>query len=166
MSTAEMPGGKGLPDYHAHPGRRLGLLATRLVPWVLVAFVLLGLGGCGDATGPSQPPYIAIVNQFSAAPGTDIGSTYTYRVTEISGQLHIDKTITAGPYDTIIVPVQPATYKITLSGAPRQCRYQGGTEFYLLVPENSNTALVRNQISCQSLITLSTAPMWFPTDLA
>ena len=152
-----LPAGECAPDAGIRLGRALGLLAARLVPWVLVASLLVGLGGCSDATGPSQPPYIAIVNQFSAAPGTDIGSVYTYRVTEISGLLHIDKHYTAGPYDTIIVPVKPATYKITMSGAPRQCRYQGGTEFYLLVPENSNTALVRNQISCQSLITVSTA---------
>jgi hypothetical protein len=65
--------------------RRLGGFAVRAVPWLLLLMVLLGLGGCSDATGPTQPPYIAVVAIITAAPGTDVGSQYSYRIEEISG---------------------------------------------------------------------------------
>jgi hypothetical protein len=127
-----------------------------VVPWLLLALLLLA-GGCEEPTAVNQPPYIAIVAIISAADGTDIGDKYTYRVTEISGALHIDEAFHVAPHDTVIVPVKPATYQVALRGLPPQCRVQDGTDLYVLVPQGANTALVRYQISCESLITVTTA---------
>lgn len=117
--------------------------------------VFLGLG-CKEPTAPVEPPYIAIVAIISAPHGTAIGSRYHYRVTEISGTLGIDKSYAVSPNDTVIVPVKPATYQVTLRGVPPQCLTQGGTDVYVLVPEGTNTALVRYLINCESQITVTT----------
>ncbi len=141
----------------AWPGaRRLGRFAARLVPWALLGSLLFLLSGCDGPTDPNRPPYIAIVAIISAPAGTDVGNRYTYRVTEVSGTLHIDETISAAPTDTIIVPVKPATYKVSVAGVPSQCRFQGSPDPYLLVPENSNTAIVRYLISCDSRAIITT----------
>lgn len=139
------------------PSRGLGALVVRLLPWAMIASLLMGLSGCNEGTSPTQPPYIAIVAVITAPGGTAIGDRYTYRVTEISGTLRIDETFRVAPHDTVIVPVKPATYQVTLRGLPPQCRVQDGTDLYILVPEGANTALVRYQISCESLITVTTA---------
>lgn len=136
--------------------RSLGGAAARIVPWALLLTVLLGLSGCSDATGPTQPPYIAVVAIISAPPGTDVGTQYSYHIEEISGTLKIDHTFRVAPTDTVIMPVKPATYRVTLSGLPPQCKVQDGTEIYLLVPEGSNTAIWRYIISCQPQLTLTT----------
>lgn len=145
------------------PLRSLCRFAARLVPWSLI-LTLLGLGGCDEGTRPTQPPYIALIPVITAEAGTDIGSQYTYRITEISGTLNIDETRRVAPGDTVIVPVKPATYRITLSGLPSQCRVQEGTEIYLLVPEGSNTAVWRFLISCESLITITTGTDGYNAD--
>lgn len=145
--------------------RRMGPLAARLVPWTLL-FMLLSLGGCDGGTRPTEPPYIALIPVITAEPGTDIGTQYTYRITEISGTLNIDETRRVAPGDTVIVPVKPATYRITLSGLPSQCLVQEGTEIYLLVPEGSNTAVWRFLISCESLITITTGTDGYNADAA
>lgn len=116
------------------------------------------LAACDDGTGPkAEPPYIALIPVITAEDGTDIGQQYTYEVTEISGTLNIDEVRHVAPTDTVIVPVKPATYRITLSGVPSQCQVQQGTEIYLLVPEGANTAVWRFQISCESQIRMTTA---------
>lgn len=144
--------------------RHLGDVAIRLVPWALLLTVILGLGGCGDATGPTQPPYIAVVAIITAAPGTDVGTQYSYRIEEISGTLKIDKTFRVSPVDTVIMPVKPATYRITLTGLPPQCKVQAGAEIYLRVPEGSNTAIWRYLISCESQLTITTATDGYAAD--
>lgn len=144
--------------------RRLGGLAVRAVPWALLLTILIGLAGCGDATGPTQPPYIAIVAVITAAPGTDIGTAYAYRIEEISGTLKIDKTFRVAPTDTVIMPVKPATYRITLTGLPPQCQVRNGAQIFLLVPVGSNTAIWRYQISCESQLTLTTGTDGFAAD--
>lgn len=117
------------------------------------------VGACESPTEPREPPYIAIVSIFTSDGGTDLGREYTYRVTEISGRLGIDEIIHAAPHDTIIVPVKPATYRVTLEGVPSYCRLpgNGSSEYYILIPEGTNTAIVRYQLSCESQLTLTTA---------
>lgn len=144
------------PESPVTQARNLGTLANRLLPWAVAATLIFGLGACAEGTGPVEPPYIAVIPVISAAPGTDVGAEYTYRITEISGTLNIDEVRRVSPQDTVIVPVKPATYRITISGLPSHCRVRDGPEIYLLVPEGSNTAVWRYQISCESLITLTT----------
>ena len=144
--------------------RRLGARVVRLLPWAFIVLLLLGVGGCSESTSPAQPPYIAIVTVITAPGGTDIGDRYTYRVTEISGTLGIDESFRVAPHDTVIVPVRPATYQVTLRGLPPQCRVQDGSDLYILVPQGANTALVRYQISCESLVTVTTATDGYDAD--
>ncbi len=138
--------------------------AFRALTWALLAILLIGSSGCSDSTEPTNPPYIAIVAVITAPAGTAIGETYTYRVSEVSGTIPIDQTFNVSPRDTVIVPVKPATYKVTLRGLPPQCRVQDGTDLYILVPEGANTALIRYLISCESLITVTTATDGFDAD--
>lgn len=138
--------------------------ALQALSWALLAILLIGSAGCSDPAAPTNPPYIAIVAVITAPGGTEIGETYTYRVTEISGTIPIDQTFKVAPHDTVIVPVKPATYKVTLRGLPPQCRVQDGTDLYILVPEGANTALIRYLISCESLITVTTATDGFDAD--
>lgn len=138
--------------------------ALRALSWALLAVLLIGSASCSDPAAPTNPPYIAIVAIITAAGGTAIGDTYTYRVTEISGTIPIDETFRVAPHDTVIVPVKPATYKVTLRGLPPQCRVQDGADLYILVPEGANTALIRYLISCESLITVTTATDGFEAD--
>ncbi|MEO8138231.1 MAG: hypothetical protein ABI742_01235 [Gemmatimonadota bacterium] len=158
-----------LRRWHTPPGawqvaRRLGGVGVRLLPWALVLTVLLALAGCNDPTAPTQPPYIAVVAVITAAPGTDVGAQYSYRIEEISGTLKIDKTFHVSPTDTVIMPVKPATYRITLTGLPPQCQVQDGNEIYLLVPPGSNTAIWRYLISCESQLTVTTGTDGFAAD--
>ena len=150
----------------AQLGRRLGSLALRLLPWALLFTLLFGLSSCDNPNAPNNPPYIAIVAIISAPKGTAVGETYSYRVTELSGTLHIDKTYRVAPVDTLIVPVKPATYRITMDGVPPQCLVQDGTERLLRVPENTNTALLRFQVSCQSQFSAITATDGYSPDEA
>lgn len=149
-------GGQREPRDAGISGRRPGATLLRVVPWLLLALLLLA-GGCEEPTAVNQPPYIAIVAIITAPNGTAIGDEYTYRVTEVSGTIPIDEAFHVAPHDTVIVPVKPATYKVTLRGVPPQCGVQDGTDLYVLVPEGANTAIVRYLISCESLITVTTA---------
>ena len=149
---------------------------SQIVQWVRnrnLAFLTAGLlvvaAGCTSSTGPTrEPPYIAIVAIFSSSGDTDLGRQYTYRVTEISGTTGIDEVIHAAPHDTIIVPVVPATYRVTLEGTPSYCRLpgNGSSEYYILVAEGTNTAIVRYQLSCESQLTVTTAADGVNTDQA
>lgn len=134
-----------------------GRWTWRVLTWLCAAGLL---PGCRETLAPTrEPPYIAIVAIFTSSDGTDLGRQYTYHVTEISGTTGIDESIKAAPHDTIIVPVVPATYRVTVDGVPSYCRFpgNGSSEYYILVPEGANTALVRYQISCESRLTLTTA---------
>lgn len=124
----------------------------------LAGGVILFAACTSDPTAPQQPPYIAIVSIFTSDGNVDLGDDYTYRVTEISGTTGFDRIIHASPTDTIIVPVDPATYLVTLTGVPPYCRLpgNGSSDYYILVPEGSNTSIIRYQISCASPFTITT----------
>jgi hypothetical protein len=82
--------------------------------------LLLLLASCESApTAPAvDAPYLAILAKVDAAPGVDVGQEYQFRVEELSGTLGVDTLIRVAPGDTIILPVQPATYLVTASGVP------------------------------------------------
>jgi hypothetical protein len=109
-------------------------------------------------------PYLAIVAKVDAAPGVDVGQEYQFRVVELSGTLGVDTLIHAAPGDTIILPVQPATYLVTASGVPPQCGIQQGAERGIVVPPNSNTSVVRYLIICAAGLTVTTNSDGAPID--
>jgi hypothetical protein len=139
---------------------------VRLLPWALLVTLLFGLSSCDNPNAPNNPPYIAIVAIISAPEGTQVGVTYNYRVTEISGTLHFDKTYPVAPSDTLIIPVKAATYQVSLTGIPPQCLVQDGTERLLYIPDGTNTAMLRYQVSCQSQFSAITATDGFQADQA
>lgn len=119
------------------------------------ALALLALTAC-EATAPSpNPPYLAIVAKILAPP-TEAGNRFSYRIREVSGTLPVDTVISAAPTDTIIFPVQPATYSVELDGVNPQCRVRDGTLQEVVVPVGINTSLVRYVIDCQSLMEVVT----------
>jgi hypothetical protein len=122
--------------------------------------------GCSDASGPRRevPPYIAIITKVSSGPSNEVGRSYRYRIRELSGTINIDTTLIVAPRDTIILPVRPATYLITLDDVPAQCRIREGAEQAVQVPTGINTAIVRYLVSCQSQLMLTTATDGFHSD--
>lgn len=138
--------------------QQAGLRATRIGP--ALAVVALGslAAACRQTAEPSSfaPPYIAVVTKFDAAPGVDVGQ-YTYRIRELSGTLGVDTTvIPTTPNDTIIVSVPnvTATYVISVGGIPAKCVSRYGTDVQIIVPENTNTTIVRYFVICKPLVTL------------
>ena len=114
--------------------------------------------GCRQTAEPSSfaPPYVAVVTKFDAAPGVDVGH-YSYRIRELSGTLGVDTTVVpSSPTDTIIVSVPnvTATYVVSLSGVPAKCISRNGNEAQFIVPEGTNTTIVRYFIICKPLVTL------------
>ncbi len=138
-------------------------LVVRLALTLLVLFLF---SGCSDTSGPraESPPYIAIITKVSSGPANEVGRAYRYRIRELSGTINIDTTLTVSPRDTIVLPVKPATYIITLDDVPAQCRIREGAEQAVQVPEGINTAIVRYLVSCQSQLMLTTATDGFHAD--
>jgi hypothetical protein len=125
----------------------------RRTTWSLIG-ALLTLLGCSADFGlspkPSRmhPPYLAVV-VFVDAPAEIVNrGPYSFRIRELSGTLGVDTSLRASPKDTIILPVQPATYRIDISDVPTTCGVREGTAQSVVVPERSNTSLARFFITC------------------
>lgn len=114
----------------------------------------LALGACrDDVAAPPGPPYIAIVARVE---GRDTAPAFTYRVREASGTLPVDRTLRGGPADTLVLSVQPASYEVTLDGVPPTCAVRDGGRQFIVVPENTNTTVVRWSITCRPALTIAT----------
>src|SRR5262245_37067716 len=104
----------------------------RRTTWFLIGALLTLLGCSADfGMSPKQnrmhPPYLAVVVFVDAPPEVVTRGPYTFRIRELSGTLGVDTTIRASPKDTIILPVQPATYRIDVSDVPATCGVREGT---------------------------------------
>jgi hypothetical protein len=123
---------------------RLGILG----PLALAA-------GCTD-NGPEVPGphYLAIVTRADFAPGIEPDSFYAYHIRDFSGNAGVDTVVLAAPRDTVILSVPPARYIVTIGGVPAYCAIRQGAEQEVLIPERTNTAIVRYSISCLPRITL------------
>ncbi len=131
----------------------------KLTRFVHLSMPCLLAVGCRQETEPSSfaPPYLAVVTRFDAAPGVDVGRQYAYHIRELSGTLGVDTVVvTQSPTDTVIVPVPnvTATYAVTLTGVPSKCVSRTGTEAQIIVPEGTNTTIVRYFVICKPLVTL------------
>lgn len=120
-----------------------------------LAVAALLLGSCRDAPdAPPGPPYVAIVARIDGEP---LATGLTYRIREVSGTLPIDRTVRATPADTLILSVQPASYEITVDGVPGTCGVRDGPRQFIVVPEKSNTTIVRWSITCRPAMAIVTA---------
>lgn len=113
--------------------------------------LLAGAGCRGEGLAPEPvggPPYLAIINRFDAREGAAVGEQYTYRVQAIADGQTIDTIVAAAPRDTVILSVRPADYTVTVSGVPTNCFPRSGPTQGVLIPEGSNTGIVRYFIVC------------------
>lgn len=123
--------------------------------WMLLAAGLLMAGGCSDGgTAPPGPPYLAIVTRVDVAPGVQPDSFYAYHIRDYAGTNGVDTVVTAAPRDTVILSVKPARYIVTIGNVPAECAIRQGAEQEVLIPEETNTAVVRYTITCLPRITL------------
>ena len=120
-----------------------------------VAAVVLCVTGCTDSSGPPGPPYLAIVTDLYALDGATAPVRITYHVREISGTLGTDRRIRVAPSDTVIVPVQPASYAITVEGLPTRCVVNNGPARGISLSESDNTGIVRYAIQCRGLLNVA-----------
>lgn len=123
------------------------------------AAVLLLAACSGDNAGPAGrvgPPYLAIVARLDVPIGVSAGDQYVFRIAELSGTVGIDTTVLSSPTDTVILSVEPATYRVTLDGLPANCSARDGTVALQEVPAGANTALVRFQVLCRAPLVVET----------
>jgi hypothetical protein len=126
------------------------------------AFGLLGwalaLAGCRSEIlappGRTGPPYLAVVTRTRSPEGITVTTPYEYRIEELSQTLNIDTTLTVAPSDTVILSVPAATYRVTLSGLPPKCHVQGSPDQAVVIPEGTNTALLRYLVLCEAQLFL------------
>lgn len=121
---------------------------------VLLLSLWGGALGCDRATGPVPVSYLAIVTLVDAPPGISPGTGYAYHVRELSGVVPVDRTIIAPPSDTLILPLPPATYAVSLGGLPAWCTTRYGPDQYLTVITGPSTSLARYHVSCQAPLTV------------
>jgi hypothetical protein len=116
-------------------------------------FMLALAVACSDG-GPvvPGPPYLAIVTRVDLPPGVEPDSFYAYHVRDYAGSAGVDTVVIAAPRDTVILSVPPARYVVTLGGVPAHCAIRQGAEQEVLIPEGTNTAIIRYSITCLPLI--------------
>jgi hypothetical protein len=130
---------------------RSTIAAARTCAAALVPF----LSGCSEPSAPPGPPYIAIVSNLYALDGATKPARLTYRVRELSGVAGVDRRLSAAPEDTIILPVPPASYAITIEGLPSRCVVSNGPARGIAVSEADNTGLIRYNIQCRGLLNVA-----------
>jgi len=123
------------------------------------AFCLLFALACNGITGPSGPPYLAVVATIVAPTPAAAGVQYRYHVRQITlsedtSVAPIDTVIKLKPYDTLIVSLQPATYVVDIGGLPPQCKSREGQQIVPIAP-NTNTTLVRYFVVCTPELLMS-----------
>jgi hypothetical protein len=131
----------------------------------LVAFGAAGITAC--ASGPVEPipvSYLAIVSLVTSSPGVSVGTSYTYRVSELSGTVGVDTVIHAAPSDTIVLAVPPATYEIRLQDFPLYCAVRRGTEQQAIVFDPPSTTLARYHVECSPSLAVQVETDGSPRD--
>jgi len=123
--------------------------AAALVPWAI--------SGCTDATAPPKPPYLAVVTRLTTWPGASAPAKVKYRIREsTAGVVRFDQEFIVAPTDTIIVPVIPGTYIVEAEDLPARCVLpRGSRQQGISVSEADNTGIIRYQIECRGLLSLT-----------
>lgn len=119
-----------------------------------------GAAGCSDYS-PLQvpprtgPPYLAILTTTEAPLGIASTGGYRYRVKESSLTLGLDTVITVGAIDTLLLSVPPATYEVSITNVPPECRVQANVtkQLAVLVAE-TNTAILRFVVFCKAQLVI------------
>lgn len=141
-----------LDELNHEVGRR-----ARSVALIGGILMVAGSAACRREVAAPQLSYLAILPTIIAPQPSVAGRVYEYRVREMSGQIPIDTVIAVAPTDTVILPLQPATYIVELDGVPAQCRIKDGSERHVLIAEHTNTTALRYVVMCQSQLVISIA---------
>jgi hypothetical protein len=110
--------------------------------------------------GPAEPipvSYLGIVSLLETPVGPGSAARYRYRVSEVSGTLGVDTVFQAGPGDTIILRVEPATYDVEVDGLPPNCSARHGRIQRVLVFDPPSTSIARYHVYCEAALRLATA---------
>ncbi len=132
--------------------------AAALVPWLL--------SGCDRATAPPGPPYLAVVTRLTTWPGASAPPTLTYRIREsTAGTVNFDQELTIAPNDTIVLSLVPGTYVVEANDLPARCVIPRGTRLQgITLTEADNTGIIRYQIECRGLLSVSVIADGYDTD--
>ncbi len=132
--------------------------AAALVPWAM--------SGCRDTTAPPKPPYLAVVTRLTTWPGASAPAKVKYRIREsTAGVVRFDQEFIVAPTDTIIVPVAAGTYIVEAEDLPARCVLpRGGTQQGISVSEADNTGIIRYQIECRGLLSLTVVADGYDVD--
>lgn len=129
----------------------------RVQPTILISVAAAGAMACSGGTEPTEdgPPYLAIIPKVSGLAPGDTLPRARYLVQDLSTGGMLDTVIVAAPADTVILPVRPATYGVTLLNLSPTCVSRYGVEAEAVVPEGVNTAVVRYYITCNVPLTVT-----------
>jgi len=130
------------------------------------ALVPLAISGCTDTTAPPKPPYLAVVTRLTTWPGASAPAKVKYRVREsTAGVVRFDKEFIVAPTDTIIIPVLSGTYIVEAEDLPARCVLpRGSRQQGISVSEADNTGIIRYQIECRGLLSISVIADGYETD--
>ena len=73
---------------------------------------------------------------------------FGYRVEDLVVPGRVDTVISATPADTVIIPLEASTYRVTLLGLPARCAARTGTVQQVLLLEQYNTGIARYVVNC------------------
>jgi hypothetical protein len=123
--------------------------AAALVPWFL--------SGCDNTTAPPGPPFLAVVTRLTTWPGASPPEQITYRIRQsTAGEVQFDEKRTVSPNDTIILSLEPGTYIVEADNLPSRCVLPRGQNLQgITLTEADNTGIIRYQIECRGLLSLS-----------
>lgn len=115
------------------------------------ALLVFAAASCREPVAPARPPYLAIVSQFIAAP-EHLGVRFA--IEELSGTLGIQRTVSALPGDTLILPLPPASYIVEILDLPPNCSVREGSKRLITLLDTDNTGMLRYNVTCLSSLRL------------
>ena len=115
------------------------------------------MSGCTDTTAPPKPPFLAVVTRLTTWPGASAPAEVKYRIREsTAGTVTFDKEYIVAPEDTIILPLRPGTYIVEAEDLPTRCVLpRGARQQGITLSEADNTGIIRYQIECRGLLSLT-----------
>jgi hypothetical protein len=124
----------------------------------MIAGAALAIGSCGSPIASDvAPPFVVVVPRVSAVPGASLPPTLWYRLRKLSAPRDLERTVTAGPRDTVrFGRLDVATYELTTGGWPSRCRItEEGDRQQVIVFEENTSSIVRIRILCEPSLQVS-----------
>lgn len=125
---------------------------------------------CSGAVAACDRPVVVVPTSYLAVvtalddPTAGGRVRFAYRVRELSGTFPVDTTLTVTVRDTVILPLEPATYAVVLDSLPPTCSARQGSEQYVVVAPPPSTAIARYFILCRTALSVRVATDGFAVD--